>query len=111
MIILRLVIFLRYVFLPYDKFTPYLSVGGGFDYNTNGVGLSTDRFMPKIKGSFGLEYMVRKNLGLSVSSGWNYYLSDRFDGARNGRYNDASWGISVGMKFYFLKLKQKVAYF
>jgi curli production assembly/transport component CsgG len=102
---------LRYIFLPYDKFTPYLSVGGGFDYNSNGVGLSTDQFLPQIKGSFGLEYMVKRNLGFSVSSGWNYYLSDRFDGARNGRYNDASWGISVGMKLYFFKLKQKVAYF
>jgi len=101
----------RYVFLPYDKFSPYLSVGGGFDYNSDGVGLSTEKFLPKIKGSLGLEYMFRKNLGLSVSSGWNYYLSDRFDGARNGRYNDASWGISVGMKLYFFKLKQKVAYF
>jgi len=102
---------LRYVFLPYDKFTPYLSVGGGFDYNSGGVGLSTEKFLPQIKGSFGLEYMVRKNLGLSVSSGWNYYLSDRFDGKQNGRYNDASWGISMGLKLYFLKLKQKVAYF
>lgn len=101
----------RYVFLPYDKFTPYLSVGGGFDYNRKGVGLSTDQFLPQIKGTFGLEYMVKNNLGLLVSSGWNYYLSDRFDGTRNGRYNDASWGISVGMKLYFFKLKQKVAYF
>ena len=101
----------RYVFLPYDKFTPYLSVGGGFDYNRKGVGLSADQFLPQVNGTFGLEYMVKNNLGLSVSSGWNYYLSDRFDGARNGRYNDTSWGISVGMKLYFFKLRQKVAYF
>jgi len=102
---------LRYVFLPYDKFTPYLSVGGGLDFNSKGVGLSSDQFLPQITGSFGIEYMARKNLGLSVSSGWNYYLSDQFDGTRNGRYNDASWGISLGMKLYFFKLKQKVAYF
>lgn len=97
---------LRYVFLPYDKFTPFLSIGGGFDYNSKGVGLSKDPFFPKVNGSFGLEYMANKNLGLSVSSGWNYYLSDRFDGAQNGQHNDMNWGISLGMKVYFFKLKQ-----
>ncbi|MFA5329512.1 MAG: CsgG/HfaB family protein [Prolixibacteraceae bacterium] len=102
---------LRYVFLPYDKLTPFLSIGGGFDYHNSGVGLSGESFLPKAVGTFGLEYMARKNLGISVSSGWNYYLNDRFDGTRSGRYNDTGWGISVGLKFYFFKLRQKVAYF
>ena len=101
---------LRYIFLPYDKFTPYLSIGGGFDYNSMGVGLSKDQFLPKVNGSFGMEYMVKKNLGFSISSGWNYYLRDRFDGDKYGRYNDMSWGISLGMKVYFFKLKQNVVY-
>lgn len=102
---------LRYVFLPYDKFTPFLRIGGGFDYNSSGVGLSVDKFLPKLNGTFGLEYMARKNFGISVSSGWNYYLNDRFDGTKNGRYNDAGWGVSVGMNFYFFKIRQKVTYF
>ena len=97
---------LRYVFLPYDRFTPYMSVGAGFDYNSNTIGLSGDTYLPQINGSFGMEFMVRKNLGLSVSSGWNYYLSDKFDGAISGQNNDMGWGISLGMKFYFFKLKQ-----
>ena len=101
---------LRYVFLPYDKLTPYLSLGGGFDYNSKGVGLSRDQYLPKLNGSIGLEYMVRKKLGLSVSSGWNYYLTDQFDAARSGRYNDFSWGISLGMKLYLFNLRQKAAY-
>ncbi len=100
----------RYVFLPYDKFSPYLSMGGGFDYNSSGVGLSKEQFFPKITGSFGLEYMVRNNIGLTVSSGWNYYLSDQFDGAKSGQNNDMGWGISLGMKVYFIRLKQKMAY-
>lgn len=102
---------LRYVFLPYDKFTPFLSLGGGFDYHKSGVGLSGNEILPKLNGSFGMEYMASKKIGFSVSSGWNYYLNDQFDGAQNGRYNDAGWGISVGIKFYFYKLRQKVAYF
>ena len=101
---------LRYVFLPYDKLTPYISLGGGFDYNSQGVGLSRDQYLPQLNGTVGLEYMVRKKVGLSVSSGWNYYLTDRFDGARSGHYNDFGWGISVGMKLYLFNLKQKGAY-
>jgi len=101
---------LRYVFLPYDRFTPYISLGGGFDYNSRGVGLSKDRLLSKANGSFGLEYMAGKKLGLQVSSGWNYYLSDRFDGAQSGQNNDMAWGISLGVKFYFYNLKQKMAY-
>ncbi len=97
---------LRYVFLPYDRFTSYMSIGVGFDYNPKGIGLSGDTYLSKINGSFGLEFMARKNLGLSVSSGWNYYLSDKFDGAISGQNNDMGWGISLGMKFYFFKLKQ-----
>lgn len=98
-------LYVRYVFLPYDKFTPFLSIGGGFDYNPKGIGLSGDTYLSKINGSFGLEFMARKNLGLSVSSGWNYYLNDKFDGAISGQNNDMGWGISLGMKFYFFKLK------
>ena len=101
---------LRYVFLPYDRFTPYINIGGGFDYNSGGVGLSKDQVFSKINGSFGLEYMVKKKLGLTVCSGWNYYLSDQFDGAQSGQNNDMAWGISLGVKFYFFKLKQKMAY-
>ena len=96
---------LRYVFLPYEKLTPYLSLGAGFDYNSRGVGLSHDQYLTQVCGSAGVEYMVRKKLGLSVSSGWNYYLSDRFDGAKSSQYNDFGWGISLGMKFYLFNLK------
>jgi len=102
---------MRYVFLPYDKLTPYLSLGGGFDFNSKGVGLSRDKYLPKLNGSIGMEYMVRKKLGLSVSSGWNYYLNDRFDGTRSGSYNDVSWGISLGLKLYIFNLRQKTAYY
>ncbi len=63
------------------------------DYNSNGVGFSGDKFLPKLNGTFGFEYMVSQKVGLSVSSGWNYYLSDSFDGSHSGHYNDSSWGF------------------
>lgn len=101
---------LRYVFLPYDKLTPYLSLGGGYDYNPKGVGLSRNQYLPKANTSIGLEYMLKKKIGVSISSDWNYYLSDRFDGARSGHYNDFNWGISIGMKLYIFNWRQKADY-
>lgn len=97
---------LRYVFLPYDKLTPYLKAGGGFDYDADGVGLSTKEFFPKVNTSFGMEYMASKKVAFTLSSDWNYYLSDRFDGARSSHYNDFSWGLSLGMKVYLFNLRQ-----
>ena len=98
---------LRYVFLPYDRFTPFCSVGGGFDKNKSGVGLSEKGYLPKINGLFGLEYLVGPKFGISVSSGLNYYLTDSFDGSKAGRYNDLSWGVSLGMKLYLINKKHK----
>ena len=97
---------LRYVFLPYEKLTPYFSLGGGCDANSRGVGLSDLKYLPKVNGVFGMEYMVNNKLGISVSSGVNYYLNDSFDGAKAGNNNDLSWGVSLGLKFYFKKYKK-----
>lgn len=97
---------LRYVFLPYDKLTPFCSLGGGADYQYPKVGLSQKEYLPKLNGAFGLEYMATNKLSLSLSSGLNYYLNDNFDGSRAGRYNDFSWGISLGLKIYLINFKQ-----
>jgi len=98
---------LRYMFLPLEKFSPYLTLGGGFDYNTPAVGLSGDGLLPTVNGAFGLEYMVSHTFGLSLSSGCSYYLNDRFDGTKAGQFNDLGWGVSLGMKIYLIKIKQK----
>ena len=98
---------LRYVFLPYERLTPFCSAGGGYDLSTDGVGLSGSKFLPKINGMFGLEYMMNNKLGLSVSSGLNYYLKDSFDGTKAGSYNDLGWGISIGFKYYLINMKHK----
>lgn len=95
----------RYLFLPGDKITPYFSLGGGLDFNPDEVGMSDSKFLPGVNSSFGLEYLIRKNIGISISSGYNYYFSDRYDGTRYGRYNDASWNISMGMRLYFIRNK------
>lgn len=102
---------LRYVFLPHDRISPFCSLGAGVEFDNKEVGLAGSKYLSTLSGKFGLEYMAGRKVGISVSSGWNYYLNDSFDGTRSGRYNDMNWGISVGMRFYFFKLRQKVAYF
>lgn len=96
---------LRYMFLPYEKITPFINLGLGFDYNSNGVGLSNMHFLPKSFGVFGLEFLVNNKMGINLCSGLNYYLDDRFDGISIGRYNDFNWGISLGLRYYFSCMK------
>jgi curli production assembly/transport component CsgG len=98
---------LRYIFRPYDKFTPWIQAGGGLDYNFIGVGSSKNTLLPSLNGAFGFEYMVGRKVSLLLSGGLNYYLDDKFDGAAVGWYNDFSWGISTGLKVYLGKLKYK----
>lgn len=102
---------LRYVFLPYEKLSPFCSLGSGLEQNNLEIGIQNKQigitafnkeFLPKINGAIGLEYMLNKKFGLSASYGLNYYLNDRVDGIKAGRYNDLSWGIAIGLKVYII---------
>ncbi len=92
---------LRYIFLPYEKFTPWLSIGGGYDFYSSGAKMSRRKFIPRARAVAGFEYLLTKKCGISVSSGWDYYLNDRIDGVSSGKYNDFSWGMSLGLNLYF----------
>ncbi len=96
---------LRYLVLPYERFSPYCSIGGGYDYDSNGVGLSREKFLPKVKGIFGLEYLTNSGLVLTLSGGLTYYLYDSFDGSNAGKHNDWNWGVSLGLRYYLFKMK------
>lgn len=96
---------LRYLFLPTEKITPYCSLGAGSDYKQQGVGLSREKYLPRVNGTFGLEYLLNNRFGVTLSSGLSYYLYDSFDGANAGKYNDWRWGISLGLKYYLFKMK------
>jgi len=102
---------LRYVFLPFEKLTPFGSFGAGVDKgdlrSKTAVGLSNKEFLPKVNGTFGVEYMITNKMGFSLSAGLNYYLTDSFDGLITGKHNDLSWGVSLGWKYYLVKSKQK----
>ncbi len=98
---------MRLLLRPFNKLSPYVSIGGGIDFNlkSQNVGLTQEKYIPQLSGLIGLEYMVSRKLGISLSSGINYYLNDKFDGIRVGRYNDFAWGVSMGMKLYLFNLK------
>jgi len=96
---------LRYVVLPFERLSPFVLLGGGYDFNSDGVGLSAKKYLPKVNGALGVEYMVGKKCGLTLSSGVNYYMNDRFDGSSVGKRNDLNWGVSLGIRLYFLNMK------
>lgn len=98
---------LRYVFLPFERVTPFCAFGAGYDKNIKGVGLSKLDYLPYVNGALGMEYMVNNKLGFSLSALANYYLKDSFDGMAASKYNDLSWGLSLGIKVYFIKSKHK----
>lgn len=94
---------LKYLIVPYHKLTPFVSAGAGFDYYK--AGLSNRNYVPKVNGTVGLEYLIKRNFGLSLSGGVNYYLTDDIDGEIAGKYNDFSWGVNLGLKVYLIKSK------
>ncbi len=102
----------RCVILPYTKFTPVGTFGIGLEnhirslnINQVGVGLSNRKVFPKLTGAVGFEYLINSTIGISIATGINYYLMDTFDGKTMGKYNDFSWGISLGWKYFLFNPK------
>lgn len=97
---------LRYIMLPKDKVSPYLSLGAGGAMTFNGSGVVNH------KGTFGygncelgLEYMITPRIGLFGAGYYDYFISDRFDNLRQGSYWDSFMGLKGGFRFYFKNLK------
>jgi len=94
----------KYRLLPFDAFTPVLSVGGGFI--TENVDNRFDfgsSFFPKVQTGVGLEYSLSDRWTIKSSLDYNYLLSDDLDLVEQGKYNDFYWKGSVGLNFYIGK--------
>ncbi len=92
---------LTHLFLPEQKFTPLISVGAGISANyTDGVIDVGNRLFPKINTAIGFDYMLNKRVSVDTKLFYNYHLNDNFDKAKSGDYNDAIWGVKVGINYY-----------
>ena len=96
---------MKYTFLPYEKFSPFISIGGGIVEGESKDTESTtnDFLIPNFIGGAGVEYMISKKFGLSLEGNYNYYFDDNIDGLDRGSYNDLSWNVLFGINFYIGK--------
>lgn len=98
---------LNYTLLAYRNISPFFRIGGGVMYNLDKfIGGSNEKYIPELNGTAGIEFMLKKDFGVNVSSNIGYLLSDKFDGSGAGRYNDFYWGVSIGLKIYLFDWKK-----
>jgi curli production assembly/transport component CsgG len=93
---------LKYRLLPFDRFTPQIHGGLGISNSStsNSFSLSNTIF-PRLSAGVGGEYLLKKRVGITANFDYNYFLSDNFDGIKQGLYRDAFWRGSLGINFYF----------
>jgi len=96
---------MKYTFLPYERFSPYIGVGGGViqGESRDTELLTEDFFIPRFTSGLGMEYMISNKFGLSLEGNYNYYFDDNIDGLDRGAYNDMSWNVLFGVNFYLGK--------
>ena len=93
---------LVYIFNTWDRFSPFASVGIGSLYSYGStVGLSEKKYLPYLTFDGGIEYLFSQRIALTGETFFNQFLSDYFDGSKNGLYNDSYWGLKIGLRFYF----------
>lgn len=93
---------LEFLFSPYNAFSPFISVGYG--YNTTSDFETTS---DKAQGAIGVEYIVADGLGLKLFGEYNYSLTDELDGLISGKSDDVFYRIGFGLNFYFGGNKRK----
>lgn len=93
---------IEYVTLPYDKFSPFLYAG--FGYNAlNDMEVST----VKIQAGFGFEFIIASKLGFKLFAEYNYSLEDETEFLINDQEDDSFLRIGAGFNIYFGGEKQK----
>ncbi len=98
---------LRYIILPDEKLSPYLSLGAGGACTFNGRGVVSRKTVFGYGNcELGLEYMITPRIGLFGAGYYDYFMSDRFDNLSQGSYWDSFMGLKGGFKFYFGNLKR-----
>ncbi len=95
----------EYIFLPYERFTPFIYAGAGYNSANYFENTST-----KIQGALGIEYIVSEKVGLRLFGEYNHNMGDELDGLIAGQSDDVLYRMGIGVNFYFggNKRKQKM---
>ena len=96
---------MKYIFLPFERFSPSISLGGGIvqGESKSTESLTLDFLIPRFTTGLGMEYMISNKFGLSLEGNYNYYFDDNIDGLDRGTYNDMSWNVLFGINYYLGK--------
>ncbi len=105
----------EFIFLPYDKFTPYAYGGFGmmFDIEDTSGDPDNSKVNPppkKVQGGLGLMFFLSEKVALKAFAEGNLTFSDNLDLVENGKRNDYYYNFGVGLNYYFgrKKIEQEI---
>ncbi len=96
----------EFVFLPFDKFTPYAYGGFGmmFDIEDSRNNPDKSKVNPppkKIQGGLGVLFYVSDAVGIKAYAESNMTFSDNLDLVENGKRDDYYYNFGIGINYYF----------
>lgn len=86
---------LEYLFLPKDKFSPFIYIGVG------GLYKDFTHYDLKFNSGVGLEYLISKKIGLKIFGEKSLLNTDEIDFKKAGKLNDGYYKFGIGLNFYF----------
>lgn len=90
-----------YQSLPFQRYSPFASLGLGLSQTATGSGFSNDlKAFSYAKGGVGLEALATKRVGFRVMADYYMMTNDLVDGIKNGQVNDSFLRFSLGASFY-----------
>ncbi|SHI91745.1 curli production assembly/transport component CsgG [Hymenobacter daecheongensis DSM 21074] len=96
----------QYRLFPRDRFTPYALAGAGITSPDRTI--NSKSVQGQLMAGVGLEMLVTDQLGLGLGADAHYYMTDRLDNVRLGKYNDSYWALRASVVFY-LSRRERVA--
>ncbi|HZW40591.1 MAG TPA: CsgG/HfaB family protein [Ignavibacteriaceae bacterium] len=92
---------LQYKFHSNRVMTPFLIAGGTLNYMTNLPGYfhKKNDWQSGLLFGAGVDYRLLKGISLNLILENHYMLNDKFDGIKQGRYNDYYWGLKAGINY------------
>ncbi|WP_373514708.1 CsgG/HfaB family protein [Persicitalea sp.] len=96
--------------LPYQRITPFGSLGMGLSQTSTGNGFSNNlKTFSYAKAGGGLEALVSNKIGFRMMADYYFMTNDQVDDIANGQLNDSFLRLSGGISFYIGRGSKKRA--
>ncbi|TGE28064.1 CsgG/HfaB family protein [Hymenobacter metallicola] len=87
-----------YRLFPRDRFTPYILAGAGITSRNKSTDMRA--VLGHVTTGLGVEYLPTDHLGIGIGIDNRYYMTDKLDHIKLGKYNDSYWSLKASMIFY-----------